>query len=374
MYSLTSNVRLQSTVTAPSSSSSHSNATRLQSKDINKAYEPPVFSHSYPGSRVLEFNRSNTDGNTLTTDLCVSLIEKLDACKDNHAISTVLFRSDSLDVFSLGFDSNKFNNKDDRKQALKAIHNLSDCISKYNKYKPLISSYGGTITGTAFGVFQGSKYLLGGPTLELSINELSKGMFPVGGIAYHLSRGSEGGYAIARYAAVSGIKLSSSDLYSLGTISHLVEEEPSDSLLFALASSTAPFQIDNSKLTEIVDSSSIDDLLDTMHVSEDMDVLDHDLWTKMCIVAPIKLPPDEKTFIEEKSSQILECFSSHDVDKCMTSLQAIDEPWAIEVLEKMKSINRNVLVSWFRLTEEASIPKTTINDIYDMEEDLFNKL
>jgi enoyl-CoA hydratase/carnithine racemase len=317
----------------------------------------PVFVSVFPGSRVLELRHSKT-GNILTKEVTSIIEDKLENMKKNDAISCVWFASHDPDLFSFGLDGSA---KD--QDVLKRVHSMATLIKNYNKIT--LTMYGGVMTGTAFAAFAGSKYRLGASTLSLKITELSQGSFPGAGLAHFFANAYDGGMAMARYLAISGREVRAHDLFSMGLLTHLVEEEAQNSLTHALAETIAnpaeDAQLNIPRDTgTVVRESSVAELLDTMHIESDLDILSHSAWDKYILVPPGRwdtLEPEEDNSNDliTIDSQVKLCFDEKfSVDETRKALSAINKPWATEALKRMDALDAKVLQNWWRLTAFAN--------------------
>lgn len=77
------------------------------------------------------------------------------------------------------------------------------------------------------------------------------------------------------------------DLYNLGIVTHLVEEDPYDNLSHAIAHTIPDNALKHSDVQEPgTDITALEDLLSTMHVDSETneDVLKHESWDKLLVV------------------------------------------------------------------------------------------
>ena len=176
----------------------------------------------YPGCRVVELS-DFPNGNALNMDSLSQISLKLKQFEDNNAVSAVLFTAElnpelhEDNVFSLGFTQTPSEELVDRVQTLSKDIFLHQTIT--------LTAYEGYTTGTAFGLFGGSKYRLGTCNSQLQLSELRQGLLPIGGTAYHFSKGCKEGVAFARYMGVTQRILESGEMFSLGLLSHCVPQE-----------------------------------------------------------------------------------------------------------------------------------------------------
>jgi len=223
-------------------------------------------------------------------------------------------------------------NSEQRVQTLRAANILTKTVQ--DSTKSTIGVFGGDIDSIAFAVFGFSKFRLGTQQTRFQIADLLiHGRLPLGGaLAYQLAATHEAGYAIARYLAISGRFLTAHDLFMLGLLTHIVEDECHFSLADTLGHALPPDDDVKAVQAHAVDESSIPDLLDTMHVytsdkdSDTMDVLSHPMWDKMMLVKPQPIPL-ESFFLDEEAKareedfedvmdEVIRCFSSDDPATC----------------------------------------------------------
>jgi enoyl-CoA hydratase/carnithine racemase len=219
-----------------SSRDNYFGTVHLGSGSIVSAGDGNISSYTYPGSRVIELsNLSN--GNLLTLETLTAVSSRLKTYAKNNIVSAVMFSSkvdpsrEDDNVFSVGVDYTTSQSSD----VLIAAQTLAREI---NEHKTItLSSFEGHTSGWAYGVFGGAKYRLGTADTVLCVDELSKGVLPLGGFAHHCSRANKDGVAFARYLALSQRSLECEELFSLGLISHIVSPECHTTLLLALGHS-----------------------------------------------------------------------------------------------------------------------------------------
>jgi enoyl-CoA hydratase/carnithine racemase len=200
----------------------------------NRPSWEPVATHIYPGSRALELGDMD-NGNPLTRSTIAQLALKMRQFNNNNAVSVVLLTSrldpdrDDDNIFSVGLDVTMDNR--DIELATNA-QKLAAFISDHTAYT--IAVYEGDSSGSPYGLFGGSKYRVASCNSQLQLNELAQGLLPLGGMARHMVKGCKEGLAFSRYVAVSQRWLASSELYSLGLVSHILPQECYTTLLHAL--------------------------------------------------------------------------------------------------------------------------------------------
>lgn len=229
---------------------------RLRAVSSAQMMQDPVKVITYPGSRVLEFTRPEC-GNVLTESVLNTVKTKLQLYSELPNVNVVLFTSSSTEFFSSGLETRFLDEKERRKQLIQAATEASTLIAKADK--ETIAVVSGDVDASVFGVLATAKYRLGTETTKFSVRDLLEGRLPIGGgITHHLISTGEHGLAVsvetevlrtqksnfiasfdiqlARYLAVSGRVLTAHDLYMLGLVTHIVQQDsPEDTLAIALA-------------------------------------------------------------------------------------------------------------------------------------------
>ena len=296
----------------------------------------PVFVIAAPGSRVMELRRPH-DGNVLDTETTAMVNTHIANLGSNSAVQTLIFTSEDPDMFSLTMGS------PGGADMLSGMHSMAKAIADSDK--ETVTMYGGAMTGTAFASFAPSNHRLGSNVVSFRLAELSQGQLPACGLAYYFAGSDKfhgDGTAMARYLAVTGRAVRADQLFSMGLLTHLVEEGAHDSLMQALAH-TSPSSEDLGDMSNQdapTRMQSVAGLLDTMHIECDMDVLSHKAWNDFVLVPPgrwdteeVKGPrgAGEVEELEEIEQQIAALFASDDVaavQAALASAAAEDAPWA----------------------------------------------
>lgn len=341
----------------------------------------PVWISVSPGARVLEL-RAPDSGNMMTADVLNTIQTKLGFYEQNHTVGAVIVVSEDPNLFSNGIDDNDVE-KDEKKRRIVAANSLSTFISKMEQGNTtaMVAVYSGSVGASAYSIFASAQFRLGTPSTKFRVQEdLTRGNLPLGGLAYHMGRSSPEGVAMARYLAISQRELTAHDMCSLGLLTHIVEEEPHESLVHALAH-TIPVD-DNIKAVQssAVDATSLRELLDTMDVEsefgEDESIMDDPVWDKMMLVRPQKVDMEdffegneqESEDIEDISEEVNVVFKSDSIDECLTALRGNKSAWAVGMADKIDEIPREVLESWFTLTRKAHTDR--FQDVCQFEEQL----
>jgi len=332
------------------------------------------------------------------------IISNMSNYNTNDQISAIIFISKSTHLFSINTDNNA------AIQLQKAISTFIN--NNTNTIKNVITVYSGLFTGNTYSTFATSNYKLATPSTHLIISELLDNKIPSLGLAYYMTNSSPYGLAVARYAAVSGRPLMSMDLYSLGLVTHIVEQRPHVHLCEALAHTVPDRKIteedrvsvsaekkivfgddesgeiadDNSwpELTtspfgKVIVDDALGDLLDTMHVADpvidgkSLDVMSDKIWDKMLLVKPSELPRDPYLFSADVTtadvgdklpredmdtilSDVVRVFSTDSVDECLSLLQSEalnGKDWAEKAHRSMTVIDRGAVTRWFEITRLA---------------------
>jgi len=323
----------------------------------------PVFVMSYPGSRVLLLAAPDR-GNDLSPQVTMALEEKLRQYSTNESVSAVFFASRSPDVFSTSENSST-------KANMQSLNSFVTALASFGK--PSLAVYSGSMNGTGFAAFAGSKYLLGGPSLSLISNELSKGKLPSAGFAFQFTKCGKYGVYMARYLAVSQREVRADDLYKLGLLTHLVEDEAYVSLADALAH-TIPSKSAVSK-GSVVEADSLEELLDTMHVEENTlgDPLSHEAWDKFLLVPPNREDArprddelDDDNDLFNSRDDIMKCFNGTP-EMAIKKLAEFNKPWALDAIDKISSVDRSLLNTWWKVTESISFTNAKLGDFLRIE-------
>jgi enoyl-CoA hydratase/carnithine racemase len=211
-------------------------------------------------------SRMTNGNNVLNSEMVTTLQSKVEHLVGNQAVSVLFFASRSPDVFSSGLfadfqsfpgsstgtsaatkspsstskrtraggvasnDIVRFQDDDLSVETLTAINKLALTIQragskgshadskspKRPKSAPsapssstssttaTVAVYGGSLTATAYAVYAGCDYRLATGMTEFSVPEVSRGVLPAGGAAYHLAQSCGEGVALARYLAITG--------------------------------------------------------------------------------------------------------------------------------------------------------------------------
>ncbi len=154
---------------------------------------PTMHVSKYPGTRIIEMQNEDNK-NQLTSDVCKRIQTHLESYSINKIVDIVIFSSGLDNVFSVKNSSDVAD--------VKSGHSLSNFVANYKK--ETVTFYNGEVNGTAFGIFQSSKYRLGTTSTKLAISEITRSnTIPTGGLAYYLSNNLKDGIAIGRYLGVT---------------------------------------------------------------------------------------------------------------------------------------------------------------------------
>jgi len=232
---------------------------------MNLPQVDPLHVVVYPGSRVLQLNRPES-GNIMTDSLLNTIKDRLTLYSDLHTVSCVLMTSSSTEFFSKGLETKYLDDSESRKQLISKANDVSMTLKSLEK--ETISLVGGDIDSCVFGVLATAKFRVGTETTMLRMNDLLEGRLPLGGgIAYHLAKTSGDGVALARYLALSGRALTAHDLYELGLLTHIVQQDsPEDTLCVALGHTWANDDEFKAHQATQLHPTSVETMLNSMHV------------------------------------------------------------------------------------------------------------
>jgi enoyl-CoA hydratase/carnithine racemase len=320
----------------------------------------PVFVSKQPGCRVFTMSHPLL-GNRLNTAVTFTLQDWVERLQNNSAVKVLIFQSGSFDMFSVGL------NGEESVEEVESLHSLGGAIAESKT--PTVAVYAGELNGTAYAAFAGCTYKLGTPSFHFRIDEiLEHNKMPKGGLAYYFNKASPDGAAMARYLAISGHNVSGEEMYSMGLLSHLVEEDPQSSLTNAIAH-TLPDR-GAGEFKSPVRGDTISELLEDMNMDCDLDVFKSELWDRYLLVPPnrwdvkekeVTVPLDEKDMqdldLYDVSAWVVQCFGGSDrVEDSLTKLTAMAEgtgmaaQWAAGCLQAIKSADQGVVEAWWGIT------------------------
>lgn len=343
-------------------------AEPMSSANFEANMNSSVFVSKVPGCRVFSMGHPLM-GNRLIQQVTYTLQDWVERLQGNSAVKILLFCSSSPDMFSVGLNNGA---SEEKVEELKSLHGL--CTTIAESKTPTVAVYGGELNGTAYAAFASCTYRLATPSFHFRIDEIIEhNTIPKAGLAHHFCKVSpEDGKAMVRYLAISGHNVSGEEMYSMGMISHLVEEDPQSSLTSAIAH-TLPDR-GATEYRAPVRGDTISELLDDMNMDCDIDVFKSDLWNEYMLVPPNRWDVQEKdtsVVLEEKEVQDLDlsdisawvtkCFggSSDSVEECTSKLRAQSEgdgiaaKWAQACLGAMQSADSQVVEKWWKITASA---------------------
>lgn len=364
----------------------------------------PVTTYTYPGARVIELSSLETR-NELTLDVLSKIARNFKYYTNNIAVSAIMVSSrihpDLVDEndFSVGLavtpGSEEYNIVEQAQTLAKAV---------YDHKTITMVAYEGFTSGTAYGLFAGSKYRLATSDTMVKLTELTQGLLPIGGLAYHFCRASDEGLAFARYIGFSQKCLESAELYSLGLASHIVPLECHTTLFYALGHTVPREDVSKRVQSEQVTRGSLIHLLDTMHAGADLTmdfddpetwndygfnkeedkwdigVMESKIWDRGLLVPPSMLPDDELPpahddihgtssclsycslcivsypwLSVEIGGKVVEVFSAPSLAEAVKRLEALQkEQWAQETLASLQLLDPFIAEAWYKLTQLAS--------------------
>lgn len=340
------------------SSSSNVLKMKMSEKNEHNKYansSSALYIHKWPGSRVLEM--TNKSDNFLDDELTTQIQDRITTYQNNSSVSAIFITSDIENVFCRGFNINIFTHDTSsattKKQSVECVQSLSVNIS--TSQKAVLAVCSGMSNGTGLGVFASSTYRLGTSTTKFRIDELEQGngLIPIGGLSYHLAKGNSDGVEVARYLAIAGVEIAADELFSLGLITHIVEDSPEDSLAFGLAHSWPAGPGTKQYQGEVVAKEAIEELLETMHICSDSvfregvngDVMASPIWRRALLVPPIRLTDAELGRHKEDDLALIRediktCFSTDSIEECKKRLASIGKPWALRSADRLVSLDQ----------------------------------
>eukprot|EP00607_Mallomonas_marina_P010121 CAMPEP_0182419746 /NCGR_PEP_ID=MMETSP1167-20130531/4128_1 /TAXON_ID=2988 /ORGANISM="Mallomonas Sp, Strain CCMP3275" /LENGTH=423 /DNA_ID=CAMNT_0024594823 /DNA_START=181 /DNA_END=1452 /DNA_ORIENTATION=+ len=365
----------------------------------------PVFTTVYSGSRILELSEPEKSNKLSISTLGTlsSLIHKYD---DNLVISALFFSSSSPEIFSNGIDD--IDIRDNKELLFKEIKKVIEAISRSTK--ETLAVFDGECDGTAYAIFSSSKYLLGTPSTDIRVTDLSKGRMPLGGLAYRFVKGCDEGVEAARYYALSQASIYGNDAFSLGLVTHLVGESPQHILAHGLSHTIPPSPKSRNIQGAAVDISSLPLLVESMHAECSLDVIDDEIWNEVCLVTPerereifsneeneredaytlskdihycfsVNSPEEsvlrlhsllEKHNSSLSSSSSLSLSSSSSSSSSLSSSLSLTQHWTENALHSMFTLHPLVIKVWYKLTRLAV--KSTLSSVIEIEERVNSKL
>lgn len=349
-------------------------SSHMQSASHSDFAVDPVFVVTSPGSRLVELRRPH-GGNVLDTETTAMVSTHIANLGANSVVQALLFTSEDPDMFSLTMGA------PGGRDMLEGMHAMAVAVA--DSEKETVVMYGGALTGTAFSAFAGAKHRLGSNVVSFRLAELAQGQLPLCGTAFHFAGSGAyhgDGAAMARYLAVTGRAVRADQLYSMGLLTHLVEEGAHDSLMQALAH-TNPSSEDLGEMANQdapTRAQSVAGLLDTMHIEEDLDVLSHKVWNDFVLVPPGRWDTEQVQAaraagdvedLEEIEEQIAAVFTGDDVAAVQAALKAVDAPWAAEAASHMAALDVALVQQWWDLTATARDTKS-LQAVLQMEGDL----
>jgi enoyl-CoA hydratase/carnithine racemase len=190
--------------------------------------------------------------------MLTTIKDKLTLYAGLPTVTAIVFSSSSPDFFSSGLETRLLDEKSRRKQLLAAANETSALLKATDR--ETIALVNGEVDSVVFGVLATAKFRVGTETTKFQVTDLRDGRLPLGGgLAHHLIKSSEHGLAVgssnfsclsrvakycfyfvqlARYLALSGRSLTAHDLYVLGLLTHVVQQDsPEDTLGIGLGHS-----------------------------------------------------------------------------------------------------------------------------------------
>jgi enoyl-CoA hydratase/carnithine racemase len=356
-----------------------------------KFLNEPYFVQHFPGSRFVELMKPKI-GNPLSGDLMKKLVHEFLTLEQNHAVNTTIFGTniDYGDVFSNGLCEKAL--QYDRHNTLNALYDLSRVIETHTGNFTTI--LGCKMSGTVVGLLLNAKYRIGAPSLEVRVDELTRGYVPGGGMAYHFaSKAGVSGLMMARYLAYSQRPIQGLDLYEMGLLTHLVMENPHFNYCNALGHSIGSESQIYQNLPAHADA--VQSTWDSMHVGDDEgqeDPLDDQAWDAIMLIKIQKVDMDKikhhKSDIEKFYDKLAACFNAPTLDEAVQRVagaapevlvhplpfgtvlglnQVDNSEWTAETLLSLEQCDPLAAKAWYKLTELSAYPSISQKDALTLE-------
>ena len=182
---------------------------------------------------------------------------ELDSWARDPELYAVFMRSDSPGLFSIGSDVREMlaASRSDAVAAARLLRNWYELYWQVDCFtKPIVSFIDGHCAGAASALVLGGTHRIGTPQTQFYFSEVSLGLAPQGGQAFHLARlPSE----IGMYLALTGRGVGAADGLAFGLLTHIIEArfqehiaselakaEPVDPILDGLAREPGPRDLD----------------------------------------------------------------------------------------------------------------------------------
>jgi hypothetical protein len=212
---------------------------------------------------------------------------------------------------------------------------------------------------------------------------------PLGGLARALTTTTKASslswVGLARYLAISGIRLNVQDLYSLGWITHVTANDVFDRLFRTLGDTVHGSDRYKSTQAKQISVNSLSEILECMHIG-DLPIFEkiqkHNIWEKFLLVTPQERPSIESSIVnvelgeEEEFGGIRGLFpgyeqfikESFDGDK----INVIDTIKRLNRFAKMESADpknqQKKVAAILCLRNLEQIPESLVQDWYDLTE------
>lgn len=171
----------------------------------------------HAGARVIYISGGGVNRlNVVTVRALYHLLSQLES---NNAVTTVVLRGATDDVFCTGVDGAELQRRlaspDTRRIALeytRHLYKLQQLVAQYTK--PLVVGMHGATTGSAaYALAANAPFSYVADNALISISDITSGMLPHGGATYHLARVPAG---VGMYAALTGAVFRGIDAFWAG--------------------------------------------------------------------------------------------------------------------------------------------------------------
>lgn len=236
--------------------------------------------------------------NSLTTNMCTLIRDKLEAWRLKPSVKAVVVVGAGEKAFCAGGDvvkvSNAYKENGGGSDFFLEEYQMNVAIAEFPK--PYVSLVDGFVMGGGVGVSIPGDFWVATEKTMFAMPETALGLFPDVGGGWFLPRlpGETG-----MFLALTGARLKAPDLYALGIASHVVQTGSMNALLDALATA------------DISENSDVKEVLDGFHSDPE----------------PAPLSPHFEDIDDH--------FDQADVESIIASLKADESEWAQKQAEKL---------------------------------------
>lgn len=196
--------------------------------------EPEILFDRRGAAGIVTLNRPKAL-NALTHDMVRKLAEKLDAWKDDGAVSRVIIRANGERAFCAGGDLREVTTRGKEEEALVFFRDeylLNAAIKRYPK--PYVALINGIVMGGGVGVSIHGSHRVAGEGFQFAMPEVGIGFFPDVGGTWMLPR-LKG--KIGTFCALSGERLKAADAVPAKVCTHSISSARFPDLLEGLCGS-----------------------------------------------------------------------------------------------------------------------------------------